>query len=111
MRTFRYLTIVAMAAALVLSLAACTGTATIEGKWLEEEADVTYTFEDGTMTISEETIEGEPFEVSADYEVDGDTLTVTFEGAESESVEITTLTEEELTLTADDGESITLSRQ
>ena len=102
----------AIVVALALSLVGCSSDPSIEGTWTEETSGVQYVCDsDGTMTLIDDSIEGEdPFEVTADYEVDGDSLTVTFEGAEAETVTIAELTDSELVLEADDGTSITLTK-
>jgi hypothetical protein len=112
MLTLRNLILAAIVAALALSLVGCASEPSIEGTWTEEESGVQYVFDsEGTMTLIDDSIEGEDaFEVSADYEVDGDSLTVTFEGAEPETVAITELTDSQLILEADDGSSITLTK-
>jgi uncharacterized protein (TIGR03066 family) len=109
MLTLRNLMMAAIVAALALSLVGCSSSdPSIEGTWTEEESGVEYVFDsDGTMTLKDTAVD---FEVSAEYEVDGDSLTVTFEGAEPETVTIAELTDSELVLDADDGTTITLTR-
>jgi hypothetical protein len=100
-------TAVAVAMVLGLALTGCGEAATVEGSWTDQDG-VTYEFdEDGSAKIVDAAMDTS---ATGTWETGDDTLTLEFDDAGKVTVDIVTLTADELVIEDSDGSQFTLTK-